>query len=100
MPDAESYRYLQGRIEEARNSMFVTKLKPLHSTRSFHSWRENIERSVDRGCSFSTPKHRSLPRKLDNLLEEVKAKHKLEDDQHRELMDYNQASIRKQSLEL
>ena len=33
--------------------MYNHKMKPLHSTRSFDSWKSNIEKQVDEGLTFA-----------------------------------------------
>ena len=60
-------------VEAARQSMYTHKLKPLHTTASFHSWRSDIQRSIDEGVVFSEPRaDRKVPRRFDKHLTQVK----------------------------
>jgi len=55
--------------------MYNTKMKPLHSTKSFHSWRSSIERNIDEGYTYSEVKPgQKMPKRFSRYLKEVKAK--------------------------
>jgi len=53
--------------------MYTHKLKPLHTTASYHSWRSDIQRSIDDGAVFLEPGlDRTAPRRFDKHLTQVK----------------------------
>ena len=73
-------------VEAARQSMYTHKLKPLHTTASFHSWRSDIQRSIDQGGVFVEPGvDPKAPRRFDKHLTQVKLARlqaRLDDDDH------------------
>lgn len=57
--------------------MFLHKMKPLQTTRSFDSWRSDIEKQIDGGLTFDV----EMPRRFNKHLHLInKRKQKVADD--------------------
>jgi hypothetical protein len=78
--DEASYNKLKQGVEKARHSMYIHKMRPLQSCRSFQSWRGSVERQMEAGHSFSEskPKFR-MPRHYRKHLKETERRRRSED---------------------
>lgn len=63
-PDPRTHASLYDNIKQARESMFVHKMKPLQTTRSFDSWRSDIEKQIEGGLTFDV----EMPRRFNKHL--------------------------------